>query len=219
MMTPLLNTANECLIVDESPYNFAKAILSPSYNYRSTYLVQTLRRPYVGSANHHGESAQHRCCHSSTTPCLSNWHAQRLFLQSHSCGKQRDKRNERTFQDHLFHYLWFQPAFSTFGHLDQANKHHLSQGSFHQNRHPNSVSQWHSIDNFFQALSSIPIVLLLALFLPTRQAGECRSCSYYHQVIQDTPHTSQQLKTQHHGWCLPMPVSMPRPASWGKLHQ
>jgi hypothetical protein len=196
-------------------YNFAKGILSPSYNYCSTYLVQTLQHSYIDRANHHGESAQRQCCHSSTTLCLclSNWHAQRLFLESHSCGKQRDKRNKRTFQVHLFHFLWFLPAFSTFGHLDQASKHCPSQGSFHQNRHPNSVSQRHSIDNFFQALSSIPFVLLPALFLPTWLAGECCSCSYCHWVIQDTPHPSQWLTTHYHGWYLPMPVSMPRPTS------
>ena len=105
------------------------------------------------------------------------------------------------------------------GHLDQASKHCPSQGSFHQKRHPNSVSQRHSIDNFFQALSSIPFVLLSALFLPTWQAGECRSCLYYHWVIQDTPYPSQWLTTHYHGWYLPMPVSMPRPTSGGKLHQ
>jgi hypothetical protein len=201
--------------VDNDHHNFAKAILSPSYNYRSTYLVQTLWRPYIDSANHHGESAQRQCCHSSTTLCLclSNWHAQRLFLQSHSCGKQQDKRIKRTFQDHLFHFLWVLPAFSTFGHLDQASKHCPSQGYANQNRHPNSVSQRQSIDNFFQALYSIPFVLLSALFLPTWQAGECCSCSYHHWVIQDTPPPSQWLTTHYNGWYLPMPVSMPRPTS------
>jgi hypothetical protein len=175
--------------------------LSPSYNYCSTYLVQTLRRPYVDSANHHGESAQRQSYHSSTTLCLclSNWHAQRFFLQSHPCGKQRDKRNERIFQVLLFHFLMFQPAFYTFGHLDQASKHCPSQGSFHQNIHPNSVSQRKYIDNFFQALSSIPLVLLSTLFLPTWQSGECRSCSYYHWVIQDTPHPSQLLTRHYNG--------------------
>ena len=75
--------------------------------------------------------------------------------------------------------------------LGQASKHCPSQGSLHQNRHPKSVSQRHSIDNFFQAHSSIPFVLLSALFLPTWHAGECRSCSYYHWIILDTPHPSQ----------------------------
>ena len=105
------------------------------------------------------------------------------------------------------------PAFSTFGHLDQASKNCPSQDSLHQNIHPNSVSQRHSVDNSFQALSSIPFVLLSALFLPTWQAGESRSCSYHHWVIQDTPHPSQWLTTHYHGWYLPMPVPMPRPTS------
>ena len=85
------------------------------------------------------------------------------------------------------------------GHLDPVNKHFPSQSSFHQNKHPNSDSQRHSVKNFFQALPSIPFALLSALFLPTWQAGECHFGPYYHWVIQDTPHSSQWLTTQHHG--------------------
>ena len=130
------------LIILQEYYNFAQAILSPLHNYRSTLLVQTLQRPYVDSANHHGESAQRWWFHSPTTLCLclSFWHAQLLLIQSHPCRKQRDKRNERTFQDCLFHFLLFLLAFFTIGHLDPVIKHCPSQGSFHQNRHPNSVS-------------------------------------------------------------------------------
>ena len=131
-------------------YNFAQANLSLPYKYCSTLLVQTLQHPYVDSTNHHGESVQCWCYHSSTTlcHCWSYWHAQLLFLQSHPCCKQRDKMNERIFQVHFFHFLLFLPTFWTFDHLDPISKHLPSQGSFHQSRHPNSVSQSHSIDNF-----------------------------------------------------------------------
>ena len=59
----------------------------------------------------------------------------------------------------------------------------------------------------------------LSFVLPTWQAGECCSCQYYHWIIQGTLNPRQWLTTQHHGWYLPMPVSMPRAPSWGKLHQ
>jgi hypothetical protein len=93
------------------------------------------------------------------------------------------QKERRTFQDHLFHFLLILPTFAIFGHLDPVSKHCPSQYSFYQNRYPNSVSQNHSVDNFFQALSIIPFALLSALFLPTWHAGKCHSYPYYHWVI------------------------------------
>jgi hypothetical protein len=75
------------------------------------------------------------------------------------------------------------------------------------------------IDNFFQAQSSIPFPFPSACFLLTWQERDCHSCPYYQWIAQDTHHPSQWLTTQYHGCYLPMPVSIPRPTSRGKLHQ
>ena len=103
------------------PYNFTQAILSPPYNYHSTFLVQTLQCLYVDSTNHHGESSQHWCSHSSTTLCHSYWHATSPPLVTPLLQTER-KRNKRIFYVPFFHLLLFLLVFSSSGQLDLVSK-------------------------------------------------------------------------------------------------
>ena len=87
------NRSNSSLkMVRHLPYNFAQAFLSPPSHSRSTSSVQTLRRLFVYSANHHGASDSCQCRLSSASLCLcySHWHAQWILPQLHPSCKQQD---------------------------------------------------------------------------------------------------------------------------------
>ena len=147
----MLNEFFRYLLIAKLPFNalspmvskFCPSVCVTPYHSCGTLPVQTLQHLYIDSTNHHCESAQNWCCHSSTTLCLccSYLHAQWLLFQSHPYYKQRSKRKERILQVHFFHFLLILHEFITSSPLDPVISHCLFQGSFHQESQPNSVSQ------------------------------------------------------------------------------
>ena len=133
-----------------------------------------------------------------TTLCLycSYWHALWVHLQSHHFRNQKDKRNERIFKSNHFHFLPALPTFVTF------------------------YQPGHSIGIYFKAQSSIPFSFLSALFISLWLAGDWGSLHHHQGIVDNILHPSQWPETiaQHHDCHIPIAVSIPRPASWGKPH-